>query len=65
MDAIEKEKGEGTKDFAGRMLASMFQEVFAHTGREMPAEMFDRCHDFVGEVVDVVREEMREVRVTW
>lgn len=65
MEALEKEKGENSREFAGRLLASMFQEVFSHTGREMPSEVFDACHDFVRETVDAVREEMREVRVTW
>jgi hypothetical protein len=52
--ALEREKYETTKDFASRLLASMFQEVFAHTGREMPAEMFDRVSDFTTQMLDAV-----------
>ena len=35
-----------------QQLAAMFKEVFEHTGREMPVEMVDKCHDFVNALLD-------------
>lgn len=63
--SVERTKGESPKEYAGRLLASMFQEVYSHTGREMPGEMFDRCYDFAGEMIDAVRDEMKEASVRW
>lgn len=59
MPRLEREQYESHKDFAGRLLCSMFEEVYAHTGRELPAEMYDRASDLVDELLDAVREEKR------
>lgn len=57
---LTQEKHETNRDYAVRILASMFQEVYAHTGREMPEEMFDRCSDLVTVIIDAVADENRE-----
>lgn len=54
---LGRDKYESSKDYAGRLLASMFQEVYKHTGREMPTEMFDRAHDIVGVLMEAVYDE--------
>lgn len=55
---LEQEKHEQAYEYVGRLLASMFQEVYAHTGREMPTEMFDRCDELARELRTVVRDEV-------
>lgn len=54
---LEREKGETAKRFAARQLSSLFEHVYAHTGREMPAEAYDACTDLTDTLLEAVREE--------
>jgi len=58
---ITRERYENADAYAARLLASMFQEVYAHTGREMPSEMFDRAHDITTLLMEAVAEKYHVV----
>jgi hypothetical protein len=57
MPRLSQEPRERDQEYATRLLCSMFQEVYSHTGREMPTEMYDRASDVTRALLSAVREE--------